>query len=359
MTQGVTVLATGGAGFIGSAFVRAALSAGAKVVTVDALTYAGGRDNLPDNPNHVFVHADVCDAPAMARVFAQHEPDWVVHLAAESHVDRSIDGPAAFVRTNLVGTSVLLEAARAHWADRPPGRREGVRFLHVSTDEVFGALGPQDPAFHEDTPYAPTSPYSASKAGADHLARAWGATYGLPVLVSNCSNNYGPRQYPEKLIPVIIAKALAGEPIPLYGDGRQVRDWLYVDDHAAALLAIVENGRPGRTYAVGARCEVENRVLADHVCAILDRLAPRLPAAPYAELVDFVKDRPAHDARYAIDPSRIQDELGWRPATSLADGLEATVRWYLDHEDWVRARLGEATPARLGQVEASPMEPEA
>ncbi|MBN7787206.1 dTDP-glucose 4,6-dehydratase [Ponticoccus gilvus] len=329
------LLVTGGAGFIGSAVVRLAVARGHEVVNLDALTYAACLDNLAsvaDSPLYSFVHADIRDRAALDRIFADHAPDAVMHLAAESHVDRSIDGPSDFIETNITGTFNMLEAARAHWTAR--GRPEGFRFHHISTDEVFGTLG-ETGQFTETTPYAPNSPYSASKAASDHLVRAWAETYGLPVVLSNCSNNYGPYHFPEKLIPVVILNALAGRPIPVYGKGLNVRDWLYVEDHADALLTVLQNGRTGRSYNIGGENEVRNIDLVRMICAHLDRMRPA--TRPYAELITFVTDRPGHDARYAIDPTRIATELGWRPSVTLEEGLERTVRWYLDNETWWRA----------------------
>jgi dTDP-glucose 4,6-dehydratase len=334
----VKVLITGGAGFIGSALVRSALAAGHAVVNLDALTYAGDLANLAEiegAPGYVFEQADIADAAAVNAIFARHQPDAVLHLAAESHVDRSIDGPLAFVRTNVMGSAVLLEAARAHWRALSPEQARAFRFVHVSTDEVYGALGPDDPPFDERSPVDPTSPYSSSKAASDLLARAWQRTYGLPVIVTSCSNNYGPRQFPEKLIPTVILNALAGQPIPVYGDGRQVRDWLFVEDHAEALLRILQAGIPGETYLIGGEAEESNLDLVHAICGILDRLAPA--NAPRAELITHVTDRPAHDRRYAIDAGKLRDDLGWRPRMSLETGLEQTVRWYLDNETWWRA----------------------
>ncbi|RMH49597.1 MAG: dTDP-glucose 4,6-dehydratase [Alphaproteobacteria bacterium] len=338
------LLVTGGAGFIGSAVVRQAIAAGHEVVNVDALTYAACLDNVApvaDAPGHHFVQADIRDRTAMDRILAEHAPDAIMHLAAESHVDRSIDGPAAFVETNIVGTFTLLEAALAHWQAR--GRPDGFRFHHVSTDEVFGSLGPTG-RFTEETPYDPRSPYSASKAASDHLARAWHHTYGLPVVVSNCSNNYGPYQFPEKLIPVVVLNALEGRPIPVYGKGENVRDWLFVEDHADALLTIVQRGRPGRSYNVGGEAEARNIDLVRRICAIMDEMRPG--PAPHAERITFVADRPGHDRRYAIDPTRMREELGWRPSVTLSEGLRRTVRWYLDNEAWWRPLL---TRAGVGQ----------
>lgn len=341
------LLITGGAGFIGSAVVRLALARGHQVVNLDALTYAGNLANLDDvaaDPGYRFVQADIRDRAALARVFAQEAPGAVMHLAAESHVDRSIDGPAAFVETNLVGTFNLLEAARAHW--QGAGRPEAFRFHHISTDEVFGALGPEG-RFTEDTGYDPRSPYSATKAGSDHLVRAWGATYGLPVVLSNSSNNYGPRQFPEKLIPVVILNALAGRPIPVYGDGADTRDWLFVEDHAEALLQVLEHGQPGRSYNIGAEAEMRNIDLVRFLCAEMDRLRPE--GAPHDRLITFVADRPGHDRRYAIDPARIRAELGWRPSVGVEEGLRRTLRWYLENEAWWRPLLArEGVGERLG-----------
>ncbi|WP_103019506.1 dTDP-glucose 4,6-dehydratase [Salinibacter altiplanensis] len=331
-----TFLVTGGAGFIGSAVVRHLIQkTEATVVTVDALTYAGHRENLApvaDSPRHHFEHEDITDAPAMHRLFREHEPDGVLHLAAESHVDRSIDGPAAFVQTNVVGTQVLLEAARTHWEEQ--GRPDGFRFLHVSTDEVYGELG-ETGAFTEETPYDPSSPYSASKAGADHLARAWHRTYDLPVLITNCSNNYGPYQHPEKLIPVVIRSALDGAPIPVYGTGENVRDWLYVEDHVRALLHVLREGAVGETYNIGGDCEQQNLAVVRRICALLDERRPK--GAPHRDLITFVEDRPGHDWRYAIDASKIETELGWTPRVDFEEGLRRTVDWYAEHRNWVEA----------------------
>lgn len=341
------ILVTGGAGFIGSAVVRRAIADGHSVVNLDALTYAACLENVApvaDSPNYTFENADIRNPEALARIFARHAPDAVMHLAAESHVDRSIDGPADFIETNVTGTFNLLEAARAHW--QAQGRPEGFRFHHISTDEVFGSLGAEG-LFTEETPYAPNSPYSASKAASDHLVRAWAETYGLPTVMTNCSNNYGPYHFPEKLIPVVILNALAGRPIPVYGRGENVRDWLYVEDHAEALLLVLQQGALGRSYNIGGNNEARNIDLVHMICSILDRLRPG--GAPHAELIEFVADRPGHDLRYAIDASRIRLELGWQPSVTLEQGLERTVRWYLDNETWwrplqARAGVGE----RLG-----------
>ena len=341
------ILVTGGAGFIGSAVVRLAVGRGHEVVNLDALTYAACLENVASVSGsnlYAFEQADIRDRAALDRIFATHRPDVVMHLAAESHVDRSIDGPGAFIETNVTGTYNMLEAARAYWVAE--GRPEGFRFHHISTDEVFGSLGPTG-KFTEDTPYDPRSPYSASKAASDHLVRAWGETYGLPVVLTNCSNNYGPFHFPEKLIPVVILNALQGKPIPVYGAGENVRDWLYVEDHADALLLVLEQGRVGRSYNIGGENERRNIDLVRTICAILDRKRPK--ARPYADQITFVTDRPGHDARYAIDPTRIREELGWRPSVTVEEGLERTVEWYLNNEAWwkpLQARAG--VGVRLG-----------
>ncbi len=332
------ILVTGGAGFIGSAVVRLAIARGYSVVNVDALTYAACLDNVAsvaEHTNYAFEQVDIRDRAALENVFIKHTPDAVMHLAAESHVDRSIDGPADFVETNVNGTFNMLEAARSYW--QAQGKPEGFRFHHISTDEVFGSLGPTG-MFTEDTPYDPRSPYSASKASSDHLVRAWHETYGLPVVLTNCSNNYGPYHFPEKLIPVVILNALAGKPLPIYGDGGNIRDWLYVEDHADALLLVLEKGAVGRSYNIGGENERTNLELVKTLCEILDRLQPR-DGGSYADLITFVTDRPGHDARYAIDPSRIRDELGWRPSVTVEEGLEKTVQWYLENEDWWKPLL--------------------
>lgn len=344
------LLVTGGAGFIGSAVVRQAVAAGHAVVNVDALTYAACLDNVAmvaDSPLYAFEHVDIRDRAALDRVFADHKPDAVMHLAAESHVDRSIDGPGAFIETNINGTYNMLEAARAYWVGQ--GRPAAFRFHHISTDEVFGSL-PDDPAvmFTESSAYDPRSPYSASKAASDHLVRAWHETYGLPVVLTNCSNNYGPYHFPEKLIPVVILNALAGKPLPIYGNGANIRDWLYVEDHAAALLLVVQKGAVGRSYNIGGENERSNLELVQALCAILDRVQPKAVGS-YADQIAFVADRPGHDARYAIDPARIRNELGWRPSVTVEQGLELTVRWYLDNAPWwqaLQARAG--VGVRLG-----------
>jgi dTDP-glucose 4,6-dehydratase len=332
------LLVTGGMGFIGSAVVRLAVARGHEVVNLDALTYAACQENVAPVARsnlYSFEQADIRDRAALDRIFATHNPDAVMHLAAESHVDRSIDGPADFIQTNITGTFNMLEAARAHWTRA--GRPEGFRFHHISTDEVFGSLGPTG-QFTEDTPYDPRSPYSASKAASDHLVRAWHETYGLPVVLTNCSNNYGPYHFPEKLIPVAILNALHGRPIPVYGRGENVRDWLYVEDHADALLLVVQKGRVGRSYNIGGENERRNIDLVRTICALLDEMRPRAQGS-HADLITFVADRPGHDARYAIDPSRIRDELGWRPSVTVEEGLRRTVRWYLDNEAWWRPLL--------------------
>jgi dTDP-glucose 4,6-dehydratase len=331
-----TVMVTGGAGFIGSNMVRHLLASdrSLQVINVDALTYAGNLANLVDAKRahadrYVFAQADIADETAMQNLFATHAIDTVIHLAAESHVDRSIDGPMAFVRTNMLGTAVLLDAARQAW-----GHRKDVRFHHVSTDEVYGSLG-KTGLFSEDTPYDPSSPYSASKAGSDHLVRAWHRTFGMPVTLSNCSNNYGPYHFPEKLIPLMIANALAGKPMPVYGDGQQIRDWLYVEDHCRAIDCIVRNGVPGRTYNVGGHNEWANIDIVYLLCDTLEEMRPSGVAGGYRHLITHVPDRPGHDRRYAIDASRMQSELGWMPKETFETGIRKTVRWYLDHQDWV------------------------
>jgi dTDP-glucose 4,6-dehydratase len=332
------ILVTGGAGFIGSNFVLDWLAQSREpVLNVDALTYAGNTENLADvegDPRHRLVRGDICDRSLLEGLFAEHRPRAVVHFAAESHVDRSIHGPAEFIRTNVQGTFTLLEAARAHWSELPADEKAAFRFLHVSTDEVYGSLAKDEPAFRESDTYEPNSPYSASKAASDHLVRAWHHTYGLPVLTTNCSNNYGPYHFPEKLIPLMIVNALAGKPLPVYGDGQQVRDWLYVKDHCTAIREVLARGRVGETYNIGGWNEKPNLEIVHTVCALLDELKPHADG-PYARLVTHVADRPGHDRRYAIDARKIERELGWRPSETFESGLRKTVRWYLDHGDWV------------------------
>jgi len=347
------ILITGGAGFIGSAVVRRAVADGHRVVNLDKLTYSANLENVAsvaESPSYAFEQADICDEAAVRAIFARHKPDAVMHLAAESHNDRAIEGPLDFVRTNVMGTAVLLEAARAHWNALPDDKKAKFRFHHVSTDEVFGALG-EDGEFTEATPYDPNSPYSSSKAGADHLARAWGRTYGMPVVLTNCSNNYGPFQFPEKLIPTVITRALEGKSIPVYGDGRQVRDWLHVDDHAEALLLVIQKGRLGETYCIGGDATKRNIEVIRMLCEHLDRMAPANTA--HADKITFVTDRPGHDFRYAIDASKLEAELGWKPRMPLLAGLEDTVRWYVDNRDWVEGiRQRGFQSERLGLVKA-------
>jgi len=355
--QPSTILVTGGAGFIGSAFIRQCLrQTQARVINVDKLTYAASRQALAEvegDPRYSFEQIDICHSAELRRVFAEHRPDAVVHLAAESHVDRSIDGPAAFIETNVVGSYTLLEAALDYWRGLEPAQRERFRLLHVSTDEVFGALGDAG-RFTEASPYRPSSPYSASKAAADHLARAWHLTYGLPVIVSNCTNNYGPYQLPEKLIPLMIISGLLGQTLPVYGQGENVRDWIHVDDHVEALWAILTRGSPGESYGVGAGCELRNLELVERICDLLDELAPRPDEAPRRALIELVADRPGHDHRYAIDASRLREELGWAPTRAFDAGLRATAAWYLERRDWWQP-LFERTVAggRLGLGAAS------
>ncbi len=334
------VLVTGGAGFIGANFIRYLLTAEPQVhiFNLDALTYAGSLENLKDLPDpsrHTFIHGDICDSALVAGLLRQHKIDTLVHFAAESHVDRSIYGPAPFIQTNVVGTFTLLEAARQEWSGS--GGFDGRRFHHVSTDEVFGSLGPEDPPFTEMTPYEPRSPYSASKAASDHLARAYFHTYGLPVTITNCSNNYGPYQFPEKLIPLMILNALQGKPLPVYGDGRQIRDWLYVEDHCEAIYLVLQQGIPGETYNVGGGNQPYNIDLVREICAILDEFHPQ--GAPHNRLITHVPDRPGHDRRYAMDTTKIRTQLGWAPRHQLESGLRATIAWYLSHEGWVQAIL--------------------
>lgn len=346
------ILVTGGAGFIGGALVRQWLTAERdRLVNLDALTYAGNLDSLAvvkDDPRHTFVHGNICDGELVGELLREHRPRAVVHLAAESHVDRSIDGPDAFVRTNVVGTWTLLDRALAYYRELPADERARFRFLHVSTDEVYGSLGPTE-AFSETTRYAPSSPYAASKASSDHFVRAYRHTFGLPTLITNCSNNYGSFQFPEKLIPLIILNCLEGKPLPVYGDGLQVRDWLYVEDHCRALRTVLAKGRVGETYNIGGNCERPNLEIVKTICATIDRLRPGLPHAPCERLIQYVQDRPGHDRRYAIDATKIRDELGWQPEQNLESGLAATVRWYLDNPTWVeRITTGVYARERLG-----------
>jgi dTDP-glucose 4,6-dehydratase len=346
-------LVTGGAGFIGGNFVLEALAGGGiHVVNLDALTYAGNRDTLSavdGNPAHSFVHGDIGDSKLVGELLAKHKPEAIINFAAESHVDRSIDGPAAFVQTNVVGTLSLLEAARDYWRDLPAAERENFRFLHVSTDEVYGSLG-ETGAFTEQTPFAPNSPYSATKAASDHLVRAFHHTFGLPVLTTNCSNNYGPYQFPEKLIPLIIQKAISGAALPVYGDGLNVRDWLYVSDHCAAIRRVLADGRIGETYNVGGDAERQNIQVVTTICALLDQRRPRADGRPRQAQISYVKDRPGHDRRYAIDASKLKGELGWAPTVSFEQGIARTVDWYLDNAPWVQRVLdGSYRMERIGQ----------
>lgn len=336
------ILVTGGAGFIGSNFVHYLLkvNSSVRIVNLDALTYAGSLENLKglaDESRHLFVQGDICDRSLVERLLHEHEIDTLVHFAAESHVDRSIHGPGQFVQTNIVGTYTLLEACRQYWLKKGFANSHTVRFHHVSTDEVFGSLKPDDPPFREDTPYAPNSPYSASKAASDHLVRAYFHTYGLPVTISNCSNNYGPRQFPEKLIPLMILNALEGKPLPVYGDGKQIRDWLHVQDHCEAIYRILEEGKVGETYNIGGNNQPTNLEIIQQICAILDELRPESPYRPHFQLKQHVTDRPGHDRRYAMDIRKIEGELGWKPRFELASGLRQTVEWYLDNSQWVAA----------------------
>jgi dTDP-glucose 4,6-dehydratase len=335
------ILVTGGAGFIGSNFVLdwfETQNTLAPLINLDKLTYAGNPANLASlagNPAYTFVHGDICDASLVASLFRKHRPAAIVHFAAESHVDRSITGPEAFLRTNIDGTFTLLQAAREFYEALTTAERERFRFLHISTDEVYGTLAPSDPAFHEDTPYSPNSPYAASKAASDHLVRAWHHTYNLPTLITNCSNNYGPLHFPEKLIPLMIINALAGKPLPVYGDGGQVRDWLYVRDHCSAIRAVLAGGRPGETYNIGGGNQRTNLEVVTTLCTLLDELAPNSPHRPHLKLLQYVTDRPGHDRRYAIDARKLERELNWRARESFETGLRKTVRWYLDNPAWI------------------------
>jgi dTDP-glucose 4,6-dehydratase len=353
------ILVTGGAGFIGSALVRHLVTdLEVTVVNVDKLSYAGNLESLAqvaDSPGHAFLQLDICDRGALAKAFSQHRPDSVVHLAAESHVDRSIDGPETFLETNLLGTGSLLQVATEYWQRLDPAAAQAFRFLHVSTDEVYGDLGPGDAPFSESTPYAPSSPYAATKAGSDHLVRAWGRTYGLPILITNCSNNYGPYQFPEKLVPHMILSALSGQPLPVYGDGQQVRDWLYVEDHVRALWTVLQAGKVGETYNIGGKNEQRNIDVVRKICQILEAgrnsLGVLSHASRFEDLITFVSDRPGHDRRYAIDASRIKRELGWEPVESLDSGLERTVRWYIDNQPWWQRVLdGKYRLQRIGAL---------
>ncbi|MGH6926250.1 MAG: dTDP-glucose 4,6-dehydratase [Propylenella sp.] len=352
------ILVTGGAGFIGSAVVRRLIGETAhEVLNIDKLTYAASKDSLASierSPRYRFLRHDICDGKAVGKAFREFRPDAVMHLAAESHVDRSIDGPRAFVQTNAVGTFCLLEAARTYWSALDAAGRSRFRFHHVSTDEVFGALGPEDAPFSETTPYDPRSPYSASKAAADHLVRAWGHTYGLPILITNCTNNYGPYHFPEKLIPLTIIKALSGEKLPVYGRGENVRDWLHVDDHAEALVAVIERGRPGETYFIGGRAERTNLEIVTRIAGLVDELAGPLPSGrPRTDLIEFVADRPGHDFRYAMDISKIERELGSRPSRSVEEGLRETVAWFLANRSWWEPLRERYDGGRLGAGKAS------
>ena len=341
MNSAGSILVTGGAGFIGSTFVLDWLRPGAElghVINLDKLTYAGNPETLASvqaSPLYTFQHGDICDAELVQRLLREFRPRAVVHFAAESHVDRSILGPEEFLRTNINGTFTLLQAARTYFQQLEGAERKAFRFLHVSTDEVFGSLEPNDPAFHEGTPYSPRSPYASSKAASDHLVRAWGHTYGLPTLITNCSNNYGPHQFPEKLIPLVLTYALRGKALPIYGDGQQVRDWLYVGDHASAIRAVLEGGRLGETYNIGGNNQRSNLEVVLAICALLDELVPHSAYRPHRQLLTYVQDRPGHDRRYAIDARKIERELGWKPAESFETGLRKTVQWYLDNTEWV------------------------
>jgi len=336
-----TYLVTGGAGFIGSNFILRLRRLGrARIINLDLLTYAGNLMNLEPirfDPDYIFVQGDIGDRSLVREILGRYRPQAIINFAAESHVDRSIDGPEDFIKTNVLGTFHLLDETRRYWSALSSTEKREFRFLHVSTDEVYGSLGPEDPGFKEDTPYAPNSPYSASKAASDHLVRAYHHTYGLPVLTTNCSNNYGPRQFPEKLIPLMILNAIEGRKLPIYGDGLNIRDWLYVEDHCEALEIVLERGQVGQTYNIGGRCEKTNLDLVRTICRLLDEMLPKSPYKPHESLITFVKDRPGHDRRYAIDCSKIERELGWSPRESLETGLRKTIRWYLDNPEWVRS----------------------
>lgn len=336
-----TYLITGGAGFIGSNFVlMQRMQRRSRVINLDLLTYAGNLRNveaLKEDPGYIFIHGDIGDKNLVSNLLSKYRPNAVVNFAAESHVDRSINGPENFIQTNVVGTFHLLEEIRRYWSSLPSDGKEGFRFLHVSTDEVYGSLSPGDPAFNEQTPYAPNSPYSASKAASDHLVRAYHHTYGLPTQTTNCSNNYGPRQFPEKLIPLMVLNAIKGKPLPVYGDGLNVRDWLYVEDHCEALQLVLEKGKVGEIYNIGGRCERTNIEIVNGICTLLDRVCPNSPFAPHSSLITLVKDRPGHDRRYAIDCSKIEKELGWRPKETFETGLDKTIRWYIENSRWVES----------------------
>jgi len=336
-----TYLVTGGAGFIGSNFVlMQRMQRQSRVINLDLLTYAGNVRNLEtlkEDPDYIFIHGEIGDKNLISNLLPKYRPNAVVNFAAESHVDRSIDGPENFIQTNVVGTFHLLEVVRRYWESLQGEEKGNFRFLHVSTDEVYGSLSPEDPAFNEETPYASNSPYSASKAASDHLVRAYHHTYGLPTLTTNCSNNYGPRQFPEKLIPLIVLNAIKGKPLPVYGDGLNVRDWLYVEDHCEALQLVLENGKVGEVYNIGGRCERTNIEIVNEICAVLDKVCPNSPFTPHSSLITYVKDRPGHDRRYAIDSSKIERELGWYPKETFETGLEKTIRWYLENPKWVES----------------------
>jgi dTDP-glucose 4,6-dehydratase len=347
-----TYFVTGGAGFIGSNFILSLLPAeNIAVVNFDKLTYAGNLESLASlvtDPNYFFVEGDICDQARVSELLSTHEPDYIINFAAESHVDRSIDGPSEFIQTNIVGTFELLEAARNYWGKLAGEKKQAFRFLHVSTDEVFGSLGPEG-YFTEETPYAPNSPYAASKASSDHLIRSYNRTFGFPALTTNCSNNYGPYQFPEKLIPLIIHNALAGKPLPIYGDGKQIRDWLYVEDHCHAIRTVLEKGGLGEVYAIGGNNEKANLEIVHSICDLLDEMSPEATGKPYKSLITFVNDRPGHDRRYAIDSGKVQRQLGWSPKETFQTGLRKTIRWYLDHQTWVdRVMSGAYRGERLG-----------
>ena len=340
-----TYLITGGAGFIGSNLVLLARKKGFRVINLDLLTYAGNLMNLEavmKDPDHIFIKGDIADRRLVREILSRYKPDGIINLAAESHVDRSIHDPDAFIKTNIVGTFHLLDEAYLYWKSLPEEKKDNFRFLHVSTDEVYGSLDPKAPPFNESSRYAPNSPYSASKAGSDHLVRAYNRTYGMPTIITNCSNNYGPRQFPEKLIPLMILNAVEGKPLPIYGDGMNIRDWIYVEDHCEALLLVMEKGRPGEVYNIGGRCEKTNLEIVKTICALLDELDPEPSRIPHESLITFVKDRPGHDRRYAIDCTKIEKELGWRPSQDLETGLRKTIQWYLFNKEWVeKTRSGE------------------